>query len=43
VYLSTDKQASDFVELGRFKANIGNQKYEIPEGTDLSKYGTVLI
>lgn len=41
--LSTDKQASDFVELGRFKANIGNQKYEIPEGTDLSKYGTVLI
>jgi hypothetical protein len=43
VYLSTDKQASDFVELGRLKGNIGNQNYEIPEGIDLSKYDTVLI
>jgi hypothetical protein len=36
VYLSTKKQVSDYVELGRLKANIGNQKYEIPEGADLS-------
>lgn len=43
VYLSTDKSASDFVNLGRLKANIGNQNYEAPEGTDLTKYGTVLI
>jgi hypothetical protein len=43
VYLSTDKQASDFVDLGRLKANIGNQNYDIPEGTDLSKYDTVLV
>jgi hypothetical protein len=43
VYLSTDNQASDFVELGRLKGNIGNQNYEIPEGIDLSKYDTVLI
>lgn len=43
VYLSSDKQASDYVSLGRLKANIGNQNYEIPEGTDLDKYGTVLI
>ena len=43
VYLSTDKGASDYVELGKLKANIGNQNYEIPEGTDLSKYDTVLI
>ena len=43
VYLSVDKGASDFVELGKLKANIGNQNYEIPEGTDLSKYDTVLI
>jgi hypothetical protein len=43
VYLSTDKSASDFVNLGRLKANIGNQNYEVPEGTDLTKYGTVLI
>ena len=43
VYLSTDKSASDFVNLGRLKGNVGNQNYEIPEGTDLSKYPTVLI
>jgi len=43
VYLSTDKSASDFVNLGRLKGNVGNQNYEIPSGTDLSKYITVLI
>jgi Electron transfer DM13 len=43
VYLSTDKSASDFVNLGRLKANIGNQNYPIPNGTDMTKYDTVLI
>ena len=43
VYLSTDKSASDFIDIGRLKANNGNQNYEVPEGTDLTKYGTVLI
>lgn len=43
VYLSTDKEATDFVSLGRLKANIGNQNYDIPEGTDLSRYSTVLV
>ncbi|MGI0082571.1 MAG: DM13 domain-containing protein, partial [Nitrosopumilaceae archaeon] len=43
VYLSTDTSASDYVSLGRLKANNGNQNYEIPEGTDLSKYDTILI
>jgi hypothetical protein len=43
VYLSTDKSTSDFVNLGRLKANIGNQNYPIPDGTDISKYDTVLI
>jgi hypothetical protein len=43
VYLATDKSASDFVNLGRLKGNIGNQNYDIPEGTDFSKYDTVLI
>jgi hypothetical protein len=43
VYLSTDKSASDFVNLGRLKANIGNQNYPIPAGTDLTKYDIVLI
>lgn len=42
-YLATDKSASDIVNLGRLKGNIGNQNYPIPDGTDLTKYNTVLI
>ena len=43
VYLSTDKSALDFVSLGKLKANNGNQNYNIPLETDLTKYDTVLI
>ncbi len=43
VYLATDDNASEFVNLGELKASKGNQNYEIPEDTDLSKYSKVLI
>ena len=43
VYLSTDENASEFINLGELKANKGNQNYEIPDDTDLSKYNKVLI
>ncbi|MBI2006386.1 MAG: DM13 domain-containing protein [Nitrosopumilales archaeon] len=43
VYLASDASASDYVSLGQLKANNGNQNYDIPEGTDLAKYDTVLI
>ncbi len=43
VYLATDKGASEFINLGVLKASMGNQNYDIPEGTDLDKYDTVLI
>jgi Electron transfer DM13 len=43
VYLSTDKTASNFIDLGRLKANNGNQNYYIANGTDFAKYHTVLI
>jgi len=43
VYLATDDRASDFVNLGALKANNGNQNYDIPADTDLSKYNNVLI
>ncbi|MFI5406259.1 MAG: DM13 domain-containing protein [Nitrososphaerales archaeon] len=43
VYLATDRSASDIINLGRLKGNIGNQNYPIPAGTDLAKYNTVLI
>jgi hypothetical protein len=43
LYLAIDKQASDFIDLGRLKANIGNQNYQIPLDTDFNKYKYVLI
>ncbi|MGI8831135.1 MAG: DM13 domain-containing protein [Nitrososphaeraceae archaeon] len=43
VYLATDKSASDFVSLGKLKANNGNQNYNIPSEVVLTKYDTVLI
>jgi hypothetical protein len=43
VYLATDISASDFVSLGKLKANNGNQNYDISSETDLTKYDTVLI
>ena len=43
LYLSTDKQASNFINLGRLKANNGDQNYQIPIDTDFNKYKYVLI
>lgn len=43
LYLSSNKQANDFIDLGRLKANIGNQNYQIPLDTDFNKYNYVLI
>ncbi|AJW71492.1 DM13 domain-containing protein [Nitrosopumilus adriaticus] len=43
VYLATDDNASEFINLGELKANKGNQNYQIPEDTDLDKYNKVLI
>ncbi|HEX9970129.1 MAG TPA: DM13 domain-containing protein [Acidimicrobiales bacterium] len=50
VYLSTaaadaDWKAfdDDFVELGTLKGNVGDQNYEIPAGTDLSRYKTAVV
>jgi len=43
VYLSVDKKASDFISLGKLKANQGNQNYQIPSEVDLDEYSQVLI
>jgi len=33
----------DYVDLGRLQGNQGDQNYDLPEDTDLRRYGTVLI
>jgi hypothetical protein len=43
LYLSNNKEANDFIDLGRLKANIGNQNYQIPLDTDFNKYKYILI
>ncbi|WP_220462862.1 DM13 domain-containing protein, partial [Nitrosopumilus sp. b2] len=43
VYLATDDNASEFLNLGELKANRGNQNYEIPDDADLTKFNKVLI
>ena len=43
VYLATDRDASDSVDLDGLKGNVGNQQYEIGEDVDLAKYSTVVI
>ncbi len=43
VYLATDPQARDFVDLGVLKGNIGDQNYVVPTNADLGRYSYVLI
>ena len=45
VYLSPDAEGSvdGAIELGRLKADRGNQNYEVPAGTDLSNVESIVI
>jgi len=43
IYLATDTTAEDFVDLGDIRATEGNVNYEVPAGTDVEKYDTVLV
>lgn len=43
VYLTTDADATDYVELGSLKGISGDYTYNIPENIDLKKYKLVNI
>jgi hypothetical protein len=43
LYLSTNDDAKNFVDLGALKGNTGNQRYTIPRGTNTQRYSRVLI
>ncbi len=46
VYLVRSKDGNidaGFLDLGNLKGNKGNQNYEIPAGTDLREYGSVIV
>ncbi|MFK7901334.1 MAG: DM13 domain-containing protein [Nitratireductor sp.] len=40
---SSDVKNSKWLSLGVLKGNKGDQSYQIPQGTDLSKYGSAVI
>lgn len=41
VYLRASDGSGEFLDLGDLKGNIGSQNYEIPAGTDLSRFTVV--
>ncbi len=50
VYLSTNPVDGpeqgfddDYLDLGRLQGNVGNQNYELPSGTDLTRFRSVVI
>jgi hypothetical protein len=43
IYLSSDLSNDDIIDLGPIKATRGNVNYEIPLGTNLSKYKNAMI
>jgi len=43
VYLATDSSATDSVDLGALRGNVGDQQYEIPDDVDLRRYSTAVI
>ena len=43
IYLSSDLEAKDYIDLGEIKATKGNVNYEVPSNVDLEKYNKVLV
>ena len=43
IYLSSDLNATDFVDLGKIRATTGNINYDVDPSIDLEKYDKVLV
>jgi Electron transfer DM13 len=43
IYLSTDLEATEFVDVGELKATEGSVNYDIPPGIDIEKYRYALV
>jgi hypothetical protein len=43
IYLATDIDAQDFIDIGRIKATRGNVNYEIDASVNIEKYDHVLV
>lgn len=43
IYLATNLQADDFIDLGEIKATKGSVNYTLPSDVDLVKYNKVLV
>ena len=43
IYLSSDLEAADYIDLGKIKATKGNVNYELSQDADLKKYNKVLV
>ena len=43
IYLATDTEATDYIDLGEIRATKGNVNYEIENAIDLSVYDHVLV
>jgi hypothetical protein len=40
---TTSEDLGGYVDLGSLKGNIGDQNYEVPDGVDISEFGSVVI
>ena len=40
---AADVTDGGFISLGKLKGNVGNQNYEIPDGTNIAEYNSVVI
>lgn len=43
IYLSSNLEGDDYVDLGKLKATQGNVNYEVPAKVDTEKYTKVLV